>query len=392
MTIAKIFDSSVSIANKFILDTSGNSYVLGLKPSDVLSGNQTTTGIGQTTTIIVTSKGTFTEVNTKKTTYDPYVQKYSYEYSSTLAFGGQTILSFTQMPGDPALEGVAYAQYIYQGNDEIYGGSGDDVLYGWDGNDLLSGGGGNDTLFGGAGYDVIFGGPGVDTAIYAYDRGDYVLSRNPSTKDIEVIFKTGGGGEIIKSDVELVQFNDQLISTNNLNFWGSFTAEKSTSVGSVWRFFNTRDSAFFYTSDLEEKNAIIRKSDATLDGSVKWPYVFEGSTFEVAHSYKGSVPVHRFFNTQTGHHFFSINQEEIKYVKSQSAAGLWPFIDEGDRFPVYASDPTTYGQGQETPVYRFYSQTLNRHVFTGDVKEMENLKLTGVWSYEGIAFWGEIPG
>lgn len=392
MTIAKIFDSSVSIANKFILDTSGNSYVLGLKPSDVLSGNQTTTGIGQTTTIIVTSKGTFTEVNTKKTTYDPYVQKYSYEYSSTLAFGGQTILSFTQMPGDPALEGVAYAQYIYQGNDEIYGGSGDDVLYGWDGNDLLSGGGGNDTLFGGAGYDVIFGGPGVDTAIYAYDRGDYVLSRNPSTKDIEVIFKTGGGGEVIKSDVELVQFNDQLISTNNLNFWGSFTAEKSTSVGSVWRFFNTRDSAFFYTSDLEEKNAIIRKSDATLDGSVKWPYVFEGSTFEVAHSYKGSVPVHRFFNTQTGHHFFSINQEEIKYVKSQSAAGLWPFIDEGDRFPVYASDPTTYGQGQETPVYRFYSQTLNRHVFTGDVKEMENLKLTGVWSYEGIAFWGEIPG
>jgi hypothetical protein len=392
MTIAKIYDSSVAIANKFILDTSGNSYVLGIKPSDVISGSSTTTGIGQTTTTLVTAKGTFTEVSTKVTTYDPYVQRFNYEYSLTLSFGGQTILSFTKMPGDPDLEGVAYAQYIYQGNDEIYGGAGDDILYGWNGNDLLNGGGGNDTLYGGAGSDVLFGGSGVDTAIYAYDRSDYVLSRNPSTKDIEVLFKTGGGGEVIKSDVEFVQFNDQILSTSNLSYWGTYTAEKSTAVGSVWRFFNTRDSAFFYTSDLEEKNAIIRKSDATLEGAVKWPYVFEGSTFEVAHTYRGSVPVHRFFNTQTGHHFFSINQEEIKYIKSQSAAGLWPFIDEGDRFLVYGNDPISNGQGQETPVYRFYSPSLNRHVFTGDFKEMETLKLTGVWSYEGIAFWGEIPG
>ena len=197
MTIAKIYDSSVAIANKFILDTSGNSYVLGIKPSDVISGSSSTTGIGQTTTTLVTAKGTFTEVSTKVTTYDPYVQRFNYEYSLTLSFGGQTILSFTKMPGDPDLEGVAYAQYIYQGNDEIYGGAGDDILYGWNGNDLINGGGGNDTLYGGAGSDVLFGGSGVDTAIYAYDRGDYVLSRNPSTKDIEVLFKTGGGGEVI---------------------------------------------------------------------------------------------------------------------------------------------------------------------------------------------------
>ena len=323
---------------------------------------------------------------------------YSYNSINTITMGldGQTVVTISNisLPLNDWLlyEGDVLIQKLFVGADSIYCADTNDVIWGYEGNDLLSGGAGNDTFNGGGGYDTIYGGAGVDTVTYSFDRNDYVLSKNPTTKDIEVLFKSGGGGEILKSDVELVQFRDQIVSTNNVNYWGTYTAEKSTAIGSVWRFFNTRDNAFFYTSSLEEKNQIIRNSDQTLEGAVKWPYLFEGTTFEAAHTYSGGISVHRFFNTQTGHHFFTINQAEINYIKSQSAAGLWPFIDEGNRFTVYANDPTAASQGQEIPVYRFYSPQLNRHLFTADANEVANVKATGIWNFEGVAFWGEIPG
>lgn len=314
----------------------------------------------------------------------------------TLSINNQTVVELSGLTlsiTDWALyQGDRLTELIFAGNDTITGSELSDLIYGYNGNDVLYGGGGNDTLVGGGGYDTLYGGPGTDTAVYTYDKMDYVLSKNPSNKNIEVLFKTGAGGEIIKPDVELVQFRDALISTAECDYWGTYSAEKAGSVGSVWRFFNSRDKAFFYTGDIEEKNLIIRNSDSTLEGGIKWPYVFQGSTFEFAHTYASSMPVHRFYNTQTGHHFFTINASEIAYIKAQSAAGIWPFLDEGDRFRVYASDPTPGSQGQELAVHRFYSPTLNRHVFTADATEVTNLKLTGIWSYEGIAFWGEIPG
>lgn len=329
-----------------------------------------------------------------------YVLAALYSYSGiskiTVSINGQIAIEISEISlslTDWALyQGDRLTELMFANNDTIIGSDFADLIYGYAGNDVLYGGGGNDTLVGGAGYDTLFGGSGIDTAAYTYDKNDYVLSKNPSTKDIEVLFKPGAGGEVIKSDVELVAFRDKTITTSDVGYWGTYTAEKTGAVGSVWRFFNTRDNAFFYTGDLEEKNAIIRNSDQTLDGAVKWPYVYQGSTFEFAHSYGSSVPVHRFYNTQTGHHFFTTNPSEIAYIKAQSAAGLWPFLDEGDRFRVYATDPTPSGQGQEIAVHRFYSPSLNRHVFTADSTEVANLKLTGVWNYEGIAFWGEIPG
>ena len=289
-------------------------------------------------------------------------------------------------------EGDRLTEIFYADDDTITGSNFADFIYGYAGNDILSGGGGNDTLVGGYGLDVLIGGSGIDTAVYSNDKNDYVLSKHPQTKDIEVMFKYGSGNEVIKSDVELVAFRDQTVSTADVGYWGTYTAEKMTAFGSVWRFFNTRDNAFFYTENFEEKNAIARNSDVTLDGAVKWPYAYQGSTFESAHTYSGSVPVHRFFNTKTGHHFFTTNPSEIAYIKAQSAAGVWPFLDEGDRFEVYANDPTPSFQGQEIAVHRFYSPSLDRHIFTANSVEVDNLKLTGVWSYEGVAFWGEIPG
>ena len=79
-------------------------------------------------------------------------------------------------------------------------------------------------------------------------------------------------------------------------------------------------------------------------------------------------------------------------IKGKIASGEWPFNYEGTRFSVYSGDPTPNFQGDEIAVHRFYSDTLNRHFFTADAEEVNLMKLTGVWDYEGIAFWGETLG
>ena len=144
----------------------------------------------------------------------------------------------------------------------------------------------------------------------------------------------------------------------------------------------------------KEADMIIDKSTYK-DGSVGWPYVYQGATFEVAHSYLDSdllVPVHRFYNTKTGHHFFTTSEDEANTVKAKSASGEWPFVYEGTRFNVYSDDPNPDQALDETMVWRFYSPSLDRHFFTGFRSEAEALQLTGVWNLEGVAFWGEYVG
>jgi len=56
------------------------------------------------------------------------------------------------------------------------------------------------------------------------------------------------------------------------------------------------------------------------------------------------------------------------------------------------TDPTPNSQGEEIAVHRFYSPSLNRHFYTADLTEVDQMQLTGIWNYEGIGFFGEVLG
>ena len=58
----------------------------------------------------------------------------------------------------------------------------------------------------------------------------------------------------------------------------------------------------------------------------------------------------------------------------------------------YLANPTPGYVGQEIAVHRFYGPTLDRYFFSADQAEVDRIELTGVWNYEGIAFWGEVLG
>jgi hypothetical protein len=318
-------------------------------------------------------------------TYSSYYQKI---YSLAYSYNGSTFLEATDL--SLAIntllfyEGDVLQEKIFERGDLIVGSSKNETIWGYGGNDAIYGGGGNDSINGGYGLDYIDGGSGVDTAIYFYSSGNYAPSVN-SSGDIEIIFYSGGS-EFLTS-IEYLSFSDGIMPTSQFGYVGSYSELSANSVSSVHRFYNTRDKAFFYTNSLAEANMVVDNSEP--DSATNWPYIYQGSTFEAAHSYLSTTPLFRFYNTSTGHHFFTTSTAEKDLVITNSESGLWPFNYEGVAMQVYASDPTSF-VGEEVAVHRFYNPTLNRHFFTGDETEVAEIKLTGDWNYEGIGFWGEV--
>ena len=272
------------------------------------------------------------------------------------------------------------------GNDTLIGVSGETEIF-----DAL---GGNDRIIIGGDRvgDIVSGGDGFDTVVFTFDKGDYLISKVPSSGDYGVIFKTGVGS-FIGSDVERLEFRDGTVDPSTSKYFGGVQQELPGSVASVFRFFNNDTQAFFYSSSVAEKNTVLANSDVSRNNVNEWAFVYQGSTFEAAHTFGGAVQVQRFFRTDTNSHFFTSSAAEAANVKANIASGIWPFfVFEGSAFNVYASDPTPNSVGSEIPVQRFFSNELGKHWFTADSTEIAQIRLTGLWVDEGIGFWGEKPG
>jgi hypothetical protein len=139
----------------------------------------------------------------------------------------------------------------------------------------------------------------------------------------------------------------------------------------VYRFFNTKTNAHFFTTSTTERDNV----QATL------PFMsFEGPAFYAASTaVPGLSPVHRFYNTQTGVHFYTISESERALV----AATLPQFHYEGIAY--YAS--TLPGTGY-TPLYRFFYSTKGFHFYTNSQSERDNIIATlPQYSYEGVGYY-----
>jgi len=263
----------------------------------------------------------------------------------------------------------------------VVGGDFHDTIIGTDGNEALYGNGGDDILDGGWGSNEYYGGEGFDTAKLVLKSSDYATSKNPNTGDILLTYENGDAAGSISPDVEQIEFVDGVIlSTDNISYTGIFTEIPESAVNPVYRFYNTEKKAFFYTSSEAEKDYVLANSSNSKPDSEEWPYVYQGATFEADF---GNAPLYRFYNTETGHHFFTVNEEERDFVLSKSNSGEWPFNYEGVAFNVYAESHSF-----TTPVHRFYNPSLDRHFFTASESEAQDIQLIGQWNYEGIGFYG----
>jgi hypothetical protein len=145
----------------------------------------------------------------------------------------------------------------------------------------------------------------------------------------------------------------------------------ATSRLPVYRFFNNRTNAHFFTTSATERNNVI----ATL------PFMsYEGPAFYASGSaVPGLSPVHRFYNTATGVHFYTISESERAHV----VATLPQFTYEGIAY--YAS--TLAGTGY-TPLFRFFYSAKGFHFYTNSATERDNIIATlPQYSYEGVGYY-----
>ncbi|MBK6395602.1 MAG: hypothetical protein IPF73_13675 [Betaproteobacteria bacterium] len=130
-----------------------------------------------------------------------------------------------------------------------------------------------------------------------------------------------------------------------------FTRSSGLPFVPVFRFFNSQTGAHFYTASAAERDHVI----------ATWPqFVYEGERFRVlASPAAGTVPVYRFYNTQTGVHFYTDDEAERDHVLA-----TWPqFVYEGVAFDAFRPDPGTL------QVHRFFNRSTGTHFYTTSADE-----------------------
>ena len=140
----------------------------------------------------------------------------------------------------------------------------------------------------------------------------------------------------------------------------------------VYRFFNNDTGVHFYTADEREKNYIQRNLTN---------FSFEGAAYQGVDPLTEAVepsPVYRFRNTETGVHLYTISESERDAVEN-----LDDFLYQGEAFLAYK----TKIEGS-IPVYRFLNTATGTHFYTSSLIEKNNLeKNLPEFESEGIAYY-----
>ena len=165
----------------------------------------------------------------------------------------------------------------------------------------------------------------------------------------------------------------------NLNFCGDpslrFYLEESYNPLNMHRFFNTRTGGHFFT---------ISQMEADYIQSNLPHFTYEGIKFSVyppGDFPPSSLPVHRFFNTRTGGHFFTTSTVEYQYILDN----LPHYTYEGVKFYVFGtSNPPLGSMG----VHRFFNTRSGGHFFTTSGMEADYIRQNVPhFVYEGIKFY-----
>ena len=151
-------------------------------------------------------------------------------------------------------------------------------------------------------------------------------------------------------------------------------ARKAQAVGiTAYRFYNGSTGAHFYTVSEAERDNV--------RNNLSPPYNYEGEAFRVANTYApGLSPVHRFYNTRNGVHFYTISEAERAHV----AATLPHYTYEGVAY--HASE---VAGANLTPFHRFYVPSKGFHFYTASEEEKNQIiaNLGATYRYEGVGYY-----
>ena len=174
-----------------------------------------------------------------------------------------------------------------------------------------------------------------------------------------VTFRLAGGAYIATDTAGAALFDDVAFSVS--------------SPMAVYRFYNPRAGAHFYTASGPERDSVIRGL---------WPtYQYEGVGYSVGSSASNSQSLHRFYNVRSGTHFYTASEAERANVVARLGA---TYRYEGVAYQV-SPRPVAGGSA----VYRFYNRRTGTHFYTASDAERNTVIATlgGTYTYEGAAFY-----
>jgi hypothetical protein len=139
----------------------------------------------------------------------------------------------------------------------------------------------------------------------------------------------------------------------------------------VYRFFNTQTGTHFYSASEIERDSIINNLDS---------FNFESAAFKAATEANGpTASVFRFFNTETGTHFFTQSTVERDSVTEN----LPSFNLEGEAYLGYTEEVAG-----STPLYRFFNTQTGTHFYTAAETEKDSIIANlPSFNFEGTAYW-----
>ena len=144
---------------------------------------------------------------------------------------------------------------------------------------------------------------------------------------------------------------------------------------SVFRFYNFQTGAHFYTANTTEAEKVL---------ATQPEYFFEGVAFDNSRSGGGdAINVHRFYNTVTNTHFYTADPNEVAQVR----ATLPEYMYEGVAYQAHSTE-----SAGTTELHRFYNTATNTRFYTADAQEAQNVKveLAGQYLYEGVAYYVDL--
>lgn len=147
-----------------------------------------------------------------------------------------------------------------------------------------------------------------------------------------------------------------------------------TTVGvQVYRFFDTQSGTHFFTSSPAEKNAI---------GASRPDLAYEGvglNALNPTASDPNAAPVFRFFDTRNGSHFYTASTVEKDTVQTTRS----DLTFEGISFYEHTTQ-----QAGDTAVFRFFDNRYGTHFYTASAAERASIVATRPdLVNEGVAFY-----
>jgi hypothetical protein len=163
----------------------------------------------------------------------------------------------------------------------------------------------------------------------------------------------------------------ELIRFNDTTVW---IEDAANMTSGVHRFYNADTGTHFYTGSNTETYAA-RTSGANL--------VEEGFAFaSAAATAANSLEVFRFQNQQTGAYFYTIDTVE----RDNILKNLPQFNYQGSSFRAYTTD-----KGPQEELYRFFNTTTQSHFYTTSETERDTVQAYFYgFKYEGVAFYVDI--